>query len=138
MTKTFEFVSKAAKRAFKSLPRDIQIQFGHDLNAVCQNLDPYSTFKHISSSVGPGAIELIENGSPAYRTVYCAKFQDTVYILHAFEKTTNGVDKPNMDIAKDRYKLMKEQVQEAEKNKKAEQKQPPNKRSSKGRKKKKR
>jgi len=58
-----------------------------------------------------GEIELIENGSPAYRAVYCVKYLDTVFILHAFEKTTEGVDQPAMETAKARYKEMKRRVE---------------------------
>ena len=90
-------------------------QFGSDLNAVQQGERPFSDFKDISSSVGAGAIELIENGSPAYRAVYCVKYLDTVYILHAFIKTTNGVDKAAMKTAKLRYATMMQEVKSEQK-----------------------
>jgi phage-related protein len=106
----FEFVSAAAKRAYLTLPRHIQKQFGTDLNAVQQGKDPFSSHKVLSESVGPGAIELIENGSPAYRAVYCCKYLNTLFVLHAFEKTTNGVDQKEMTTAKARYKEMKRRV----------------------------
>ena len=67
---------------------------------------PYSAFKHIASSVGVGAIELIENGRPAYRTVYVAKHKQMVYVLHTSTKTTNGVDRKAMATARQRYKIM--------------------------------
>ena len=108
--KKFEFVSEAAKRAYRDLPREIQIQFGGDLNAVQQEKEPFSAFKSLSATVGPGAIELIENGSPAYRAIYCCKYLDTVYVLHAFVKTTNGVDRKELSTAKARYKEMKQKV----------------------------
>lgn len=104
--KKFVFVNDAAKRAFLDLPREIQRQFGVDLQAVQRGEPPFSRWKHLTESVGPGAIELIENAPNAYRTIYCAKFADTVYILHAFTKTTNGVDRHAMKTASDRYKLM--------------------------------
>jgi phage-related protein len=88
-----------------------QHQFGTDLNAVQQGKTPLSAHKVLSESVGPGAIELIENGSPAYRAVYCCKYLNTVFVLHAFEKTTNGVDQQAMDTAKARYKEMKQRVE---------------------------
>lgn len=113
--KKFKFVNEASKKEFLDLPSDIIKQFGSDLNAVQQNKKPFSEFKDISSSVGAGAIELIENGSPAYRTVYCAKHLDTVYILHSFTKTTNGVDRAAMSTAEKRYKLMMEEVRQAKK-----------------------
>lgn len=85
-------------------------QFGTDLNAVQQGKDPFSEHKVLTETVGPGAIELIENGSPAYRAVYCVKYLDTVFVLHAFEKTTNGVDHKEMATAAKRYKEMKKRV----------------------------
>ncbi len=108
--KKFEFINEGAKRAFMALPRDIKRQFGNDLNAVQQGKEPFSTFKHLTESVGPGAIELIENGSPGYRAVYCCKYLDTVFVLHAFTKTTNGVDHKEMATAETRYKEMKKRV----------------------------
>ena len=111
--KKFAFVSEAARRAYLSLPDAIQRQFGVDLNAIQQGKRPFSPIKDVSSSVGQGTYELIENGSPAYRALYCAKFADTVYILHAFTKTTNAVDKKEMETAEARYKEMTAQLRAA-------------------------
>lgn len=116
----FSFVNEAAKRAYLDLPREVQRQFGLDLLAVQKGSKPFSPIKDISASVGQGAIELIENGSPAYRAVYCAKFLGTVYVLHAFTKTTEGSDKANMETAAARYKLMMADVREAQKQAKRE------------------
>jgi phage-related protein len=115
MEKNFEFVSAAALKAYLSLPKTIQHQFGTDLRAVQQGKAPFSAHKVLTESVGPGAIELIENGSPAYRAVYCCKYLDTVFILHAFEKTTNGVDRKEMATAQGRYKEMMKKVEAARK-----------------------
>lgn len=112
MPKAFRFVNNAAQREFKSLPEDIQLQFGADLNAISQDETPYSAVKNIGSSVGTGAVELIENGSPAYRCVYCVKYMDTLFILSAFTKTTNGVDRPAMNTASGRYQEMMHTVRE--------------------------
>jgi phage-related protein len=124
MSKNFVFVNKAAKKAFLKLPEDIKLQFSTDLNAICHGEDPFSDFKDISESVGPGAIELIENGSPAYRTVYCAKYLDSVFILHAFTKTTNGVDRRAMATANLRYAEMMKLVRAHAKDAKSAAKQP--------------
>lgn len=104
--KKFEFVSEAAKRAYLALPDPIKTQFGVDLNAIQQGKRPFSPIKDVSASVGQGTYELIENGSPAFRALYCAKFADTIFILHAFTKTTNPVDKKEMETAEARYKEM--------------------------------
>ena len=114
-TKKFAFVSEAACREFKKLPKAIQRQFGTDLHAVQCGQRPFSDHKDISDSVGKGAIELIETGSPAYRTVYCAKYEDTVYVLHSFTKTTNGVDRQAMKTAEQRYKEMTQLINDEKK-----------------------
>lgn len=104
MPKQFAWVG-GSKREFLAFPDEIKDQFGHDLNLVQHSQEPVSSFKHLSS-IGSGVIELRENGSPAYRAIYCAKYEDTVYLLHAFEKTTNGTDRQAMKIAKERYQEM--------------------------------
>jgi len=66
----------------------------------------------------------MKTGSPAYRAVYCVKYLDTVFILHAFEKTTNGVDHKEMATAAKRYKEMKARVDAAAKRAKASTRKP--------------
>tara|TARA_B100000745_G_scaffold95972_1_gene60674 strand:+ start:383 stop:718 length:336 start_codon:yes stop_codon:yes gene_type:complete len=104
--KAIRFINKQSLKEFKGLPLHIQKRFALDLEAICQGKSPFSKFKHIADSVGIGAIELIENGRPAYRTIYVAKFEGAVYVLHSFTKTTNGVDKRAMATAKKRHKDM--------------------------------
>lgn len=111
----FKFINAGALRAFKDLPKDIISQFGSDLNAIQQGQKPFSDFEDLSSTIGAGVIELKENGSPAYRAVYCAKYLNTVYVLHAFIKTTNGVDRRAMDTVQQRYKEMMVEVAEQKK-----------------------
>ncbi|MCB5163186.1 type II toxin-antitoxin system RelE/ParE family toxin [Marinomonas algarum] len=108
--KEFKFVNDAALKEFKKLPKDVQLQFATSINAVAQGERPLVEFEPIGKSVGKGAIELKVNGSPAFRSIYCAKYNDTVFILHSFTKTTNGVDKKAMKTAKSRYKLMIDQI----------------------------
>ena len=119
----FKFINAGAKRAFLDLPEDIVKQFGSDINAVQQGKKPFSDFEDLAA-IGAGVIELKENGSPAYRAVYCAKHLDTVYVLHAFTKTTNGVDRPAMDTVTQRYKEMMAEVAELKKTEKQSKKKP--------------
>ena len=92
------------------------IERGDDVTVIDDiSTGSFNNIKHLTESVGTGAIELIENGSPAYRTVYAAKFVDTVYVLHSFTKTTNGVDKKAMKTAKGRYKLMEQEIRNIKK-----------------------
>lgn len=108
--KVIEFVSNKAKKEFDRLPDEIKEQFVVDLNAIAQGEDPYSDIEPLSGY--RGVIELKENGSPAYRCVYCAKHMDVVFVLHSWVKTTNGVDRRAMKTVGDRFKLLQDAVQE--------------------------
>lgn len=112
-----EYVNNSALKAMKALPKEIGLQFATDLQRVQEGKNPLSDFKHLSG-IGAGVIELIENGSPAYRVVYCAKYEDTVFVLHAFTKTTNGVDRAAMKTVEERYKAMMAEVKARKKQKK--------------------
>ncbi|TBY57297.1 type II toxin-antitoxin system RelE/ParE family toxin [Rhizobium leguminosarum bv. viciae] len=116
-----EYVNNSAMKAMKALPKEIALQFATDLQRVQEGKSPLSDFKHLKG-IGQGGvielIELIENGSPAYRAVYCAKYEDTVFVLHAFTKTTNGVDRTAMKTVEERYKAMMAEVNARKKQKK--------------------
>ncbi len=106
MTMKLQPVSEAALRDFRKLPKPEQEDFAKALNDVLEGRKPSMPFKQLNG-LGKnikGVVELIINGSPAYRVVYVAKFNNTLYILHAFTKTTNGVDKKAMDVVVKRYK----------------------------------
>jgi len=101
--KKFAFVNDAAEREYKDLPDKIQDEFGKDLRRIQYNEEPKLPVTHLDS-IGAGVIELRKNGSPAFRCVYIAKYQDMVVVLHSFTKTTNGVDRQAMKIAEQRLK----------------------------------
>jgi phage-related protein len=101
--KRFAFVNEAAEREYKDLPDRIQDEFGKDLRRIQYGEEPRLSITHLDS-VGTGVIELRKNGSPAFRCIYVAKYEDTVIVLHAFAKTTNGVDRQAMKVAEQRLK----------------------------------
>jgi phage-related protein len=102
--KGFEFISTAAKRDFRALPVDEQAAFLADFDALQQGHPPSSSITYLANTVGKGAFELKRNGSPAHRVVCCLKYLDTLFVLHAFAKSTNGVDMKNIATASTRYK----------------------------------
>ncbi len=106
----FAFVSAAAEREYKALPQDVQDDFGKDLRRIQYGQDPERPIKSLTESVGAGAIELIINGSPAFRCVYVAKFADMIVVLHSFVKTTNRSDRHAMQVAEDRMKEFKHEL----------------------------
>jgi phage-related protein len=57
--------------------------------------------------VGPGVCEIRvrthQGGTVQHRVVYVAKFEEAVYVLHAFEKKTRATSQHNTEVAKARY-----------------------------------
>jgi len=83
MAMKLEPVSASALRAFKKLPEAEQQDFAKALQDVMEGRKPRMEFKPLNN-IGRnirGVVELIINGSPAYRTVYVAKYNNTVYLL---------------------------------------------------------
>lgn len=107
--KRFAFVNVAATREYRELPGWVQDEFGKDLMRVQYSADPELAIKQLSS-VGAGVIELIINGSPAYRCIYIAKYADTIFVLHSFVKTTHRTDRHAMAVAEDRLKELKREL----------------------------
>ena len=59
------------------------------------------------SSVGAGAGEIrIKDEAGIYRVIYVAKFENAVYVLHAFKKKTQKTRKADIALAKERYKAL--------------------------------
>lgn len=83
------FASGKVKKELASLPEKVRDSFLIDLQMVAAGLDPLSKIDHLTTC-GPGVIELIINGSPAYRCVYSTKTPGSVVVLYAGVKTTNG------------------------------------------------
>lgn len=101
--KKFAFVNDAAEREYMKLPEDVKKAFGVSLRAIQKDEKPFLPIEALPN-IGAGVIELKINGSPAYRCVYIAKLSNTVFVLHSFEKTTNGVDRQAMKTLELRYK----------------------------------
>jgi phage-related protein len=58
-------------------------------------------------TVGPGVREIrIAGADGQFRVIYVAKFEEAVYVLHAFAKKTQKTPQRNLDIAAARYKAL--------------------------------
>jgi phage-related protein len=53
--------------------------------------------------IGPGTYELHLQTDNAYRVFYIAKFQEAVYVLHAFQKKTQKTSKQDITLGQQRY-----------------------------------
>lgn len=54
-------------------------------------------------AVGSGVIEIRIHQEGEFRVILIAKFEEAVYVLHAFQKKTQKIPKKDLDIAKARY-----------------------------------
>lgn len=57
-------------------------------------------------SVGNGVNEIRVHAGGEYRVLYVAKFEETVYVLHAFRKKTRKTPKPALELAGQRYRVV--------------------------------
>lgn len=61
--------------------------------------------------IGAGAYEIrVRDEGGAFRVIYVAKFDDAVYVLHAFRKKTRETAEADIDLAARRYKLIAEEL----------------------------
>ena len=57
------------------------------------------------TSVGQGVREIrIRDEAGIFRVLYIAKIEDTVYVLHAFQKKTQQTAKRDLDLAATRLR----------------------------------
>ena len=83
-------------------PLEARRAAGFELWRVQRGLTP-SDFKPMPA-VGAGAYEIRVHVLGEWRVVYVAKFEDSVYVLHAFRKKTQKTRKEDIDLAARRYK----------------------------------
>jgi phage-related protein len=59
------------------------------------------------TGVGPGTIEIRIHEPHEHRVIYVAKFEDVVYVLHAFEKKTQKTPEKDLKLARSAYAEIK-------------------------------
>jgi phage-related protein len=78
---------------------------GFELRAVQQGKLP-TDFKPMPI-IGQGAQEIrVRTEDEIYRVFYVAKFEEAVYVLHAFQKKTQKTDQQDIELGQQRYKQM--------------------------------
>ena len=105
MLKPLYFVGSALEdlRAFPRAPRR---EAGYQLDRVQFGLKP-SDWKPLTT-VGSGVREIRIHHEGQFRVIYVTKFDDAVYVLHAFQKKTQKTRKQDVEIARQRFNAMKE------------------------------
>jgi len=58
------------------------------------------------ANVGPGVAELRVHVGGEYRVLFVARFDEAVYVLHAFEKRTRKTSQIALDLARTRLRQL--------------------------------
>ncbi len=58
------------------------------------------------ASVGPGVREIRVHADGEFRVLYIARFDEAIYVLHAFEKKSRRTPKADVDLANARYRAL--------------------------------
>jgi phage-related protein len=92
----------------RMFPPSARREGGHQLDQVQIGREP-DDWKPMPA-IGRGVQEIrIRDAAGAFRIIYVAKFGDTVYVLHCFQKKTQKTSRADLDLAAKRYRdLLKE------------------------------
>ncbi|MBI4923124.1 MAG: type II toxin-antitoxin system RelE/ParE family toxin [Devosia nanyangense] len=88
----------SSKRDYLAFPDPVQGEMGYALG-VAQLGSKHPSAKPWKGE-GPGVFELVESfDGNAYRAVYTVRFEDTIYVLHAFQKKSpSGIRTAASDV----------------------------------------
>ena len=101
MRKKLVFVGDSRKRLL-TFPRDLQRDAGHELLAI-QDGDEASDTK-VLVNVAPGVKEIrLWDESGTFRFVFVARFEEAVYVPHAFQRKTQSTSAKDLNLVRQRY-----------------------------------
>jgi phage-related protein len=101
-----------------SFPDEVKRSLGFSLRQLQIGREPTSQTRSMSS-IGAGVYELKEADERAwYRVVYLSKIENRIYVLHSFEKESRKTDRRDIEIARQRLKLVRQRLQEQRRNEK--------------------
>ena len=101
--KTLRFIGSSLDD-LRDFPLEARRDAGFELDAVQRGLMP-SDFKPMLN-VGAGAYEIRVHALGEWRVIYVAKFNDAVYVLHAFQKKSQKTTARDIEKGKSRYRLI--------------------------------
>lgn len=96
-----------SKEVISRFPEKVKIDVGFQLYKVQVGEEPDSW--EPMKRVGPGTNEIrVRDEDGWFRVLYVAKFEEAIYVLHAFQKKTNDTPQGEIDAGKRRYKELEE------------------------------
>jgi phage-related protein len=94
----------SAKDDLAAFPKSARTRAGHELFMVQVGRDP-DDWKAMPT-VGSGVREIrVRDEAGAFRVIYVARFEDAVYVLHAFQKKTRQTSRADLELARARYRM---------------------------------
>jgi len=108
--KPLDFIG-SARDDLRAFPKEVRIAIGTALNSA-QLGGKHPSAKPMKGFRGAGVLEVVDDfDGDTYRAVYTVKFEDIVYVLHAFQKKSRrGIETPkgDIDLVRARYKFAEE------------------------------
>src|SRR5437762_6389426 len=91
----------------RDFPAEVRRQAGFELYSVQRGFEP-TDWKPMAE-IGPGVREIRIRVFGEWRIIYVAKFEQAVYVLHAFQKKTRKTRRADIALARQRYNDIGEQ-----------------------------
>jgi phage-related protein len=104
LVKDLHFVG-ASLADLRRFPAEARRDAGFQLDAAQRGLDP-TDWKPLPA-VGVGVREIRIHVLGQWRVIYVARFEEAVYVLHCFEKKSRKTRKEDLDLARERYRLLR-------------------------------
>jgi phage-related protein len=104
--KGIEFIGTSLKM-LRDFPAQAKREAGYQPDRVQHGLDPVD-WKPMKS-VGRGVREIRIQLEGQYRVIYVASFDDSVYVLHAFQKKTQKTSRQDLDAARRAFREVERQ-----------------------------
>jgi phage-related protein len=102
--KPIEFRGSSLKD-LRDFPKGIREDCGYQLHKVQIGEQP-DDFKPMPT-IGKGVEEIrVKDEDGIFRVIYTARFEEAVYVLHAFQKKTEQTSPQDIELAKKRFKQL--------------------------------
>jgi phage-related protein len=88
-----------------AFPKDARKEAGFQLGKVQAGLEPIDWKPFDDAGAGTREIR-IRDANGIYRVMYVAKFEESVYVLHCFQKKTQATSKQDKAITVARYRAV--------------------------------
>jgi phage-related protein len=98
-----------SREVISSFPDEAKHNLGFDLRLLQQGQQP--TDYRAMSSIGPGVFELRDQDERAwYRVIYLSRVREVIHVLHCFEKRSRQTPLKEINLARQRLKVVQARI----------------------------